>query len=97
MAMARRDSVHQSAAGGFVCSVERQEFQSSFGTNGIMQRISFSFHNVGGDHGSTFMKQRKSYCAAQSAGTTGNESYFVANLLVMRASSCCKLIQKGSL
>ena len=24
------------------------------------------------------MKQRKSYCAAQSTGTTGNESYFAA-------------------
>ena len=44
MAMARRDSIYQRAASGFIRSVERQEFQSSFGTYGITHASASVFH-----------------------------------------------------
>src|SRR5947209_8505053 len=88
MAMPSCDAIHQRAAGGFVRGVKRQEFQSSFGTDGILHRVRLVLLNVSGDHRCAFVEQRKRDRAAKSAGTAGDEGYFVGEFAGHRDLLC---------
>src|SRR4029077_18766840 len=76
MAMAGGNAIHHGPARSRVRGIQRQKLQMSVGANRVLQGVRLVLLDIGGNHGCALVQQGKRYSPAQSAGASGDKSYF---------------------